>query len=114
MLGPMARRFAVFVVVLACLATSNGCSSGTETGNPSFQAEMAYTAYSSAPLVVGVRDPKASVIVDSAWLDLGSVSLLGSGTCSDSDPNRLQVPALGIGEHAAGNHNLVRFEWAAG
>ena len=114
MLGPMVRRTLAIALCLGGLAPFSGCSSGTETGNPSFQAEIAYTAYSSAPLLVGVRDASADVDVESAWLDLDTVGLLRAGSCSSSSSDALLVPALGIGDHAAGDHNLVSFASDAG
>jgi hypothetical protein len=110
----MVRLTRAIALFLCALAPVGGCSSGTETGNPSFQAELAYTAYSSAPSLVGVRDRTATVVVDSAWLDLDAVALLRAGTCGGSATDALLVPALGIGDHAAGNHNLTRFELASG
>lgn len=115
MLGSMVRRRLAIALCFCGLAPFSGCSSGTETGNPSFQAEIAYTAYSSAPLRVGVRDANAEVDVESAWLDLDTVGLLRAGSCAASSlGDSLLVPALGIGDHAAGNHNLVSFASDAG
>lgn len=114
MLAPMLRRQWAIALLFAALAPFGGCSSGTETGNPSFQAELAYTAYSSAPSLVGVRDRMANVVVDNAWLDLDAVMLLRAGSCAGAASDALIVPALGIGDHAAGNHNLTRFELSQG
>ena len=114
MLGPVVRpAFFGFLATALCALTS-GCSSGTETGNPSFQAELSYTAYSSAPSVIGVREPGSRAVVDSAWLDLDTVALIGANSCAQADPTALSVPALGIGDHASGRHNATLFTLAAG
>lgn len=106
-----APRFAFCLLLAAPFA---GCAGGTETGNPSFQAELSYTAYSSRPLEIGVRDAGTRAEVDNAWLDLDAVALVGAGTCGSGAPDLQTVPALGIGDHASGKHNLTRFELAAG
>lgn len=97
---------------VACLPS--GCSSGTETGNPSFQAELSYTAYSSQPLQVSVREPGTPAVVDSAWLDLASVALVTAGTCAAATPLTATIPALGVGDHAGGKHNVTLFQLAPG
>jgi hypothetical protein len=102
----------LFALSLAALSSS--CSSGTETGNPSFQAELSYTAYSSAPQSIGVRDAGSEVVVDSVWLDLDTVALVGAGRCVEPEPEVVSVPALGIGDHASGQHNATRFELPRG
>ena len=114
MLGPVIRlgQRALLTVTLSALA--GGCVGGTETGNPPFQAELSYTAYSSAPLLIGVREQGSRAVVESAWLDLGAVALLGAGSCTQPESSTLSVPALGIGDHAAGQHNATRFELTAG
>jgi len=99
--------YRVFAVALAALAP--GCGSGTETGNPSFQAELSYSAYSSAPQLIGVRDLGNQVVVDSVWLDLDAVRLVEAGQCAATDPAAVSVPALGIGDHASGRHNATQF-----
>ena len=94
---------------LGMAAFASGCSSGTETGNPPFQAELSYTAYSSAPQLVAVGDAGGQAVVDSAWLDLDTVALLGQGRCVEPEPAALSLPGLGIGDHASGQHNATRF-----
>lgn len=109
-----AIRSFLTLVVLAMASLPGGCSSGTETGNPSFQAELSYTAYSSHPLDVSVRQPGPPAVVDSAWLDLASVGLVTAGTCGATTPVTSPIPALGIGDHAAGKHNVTLFQLDAG
>ncbi len=99
---------------LLALFPFGGCSGGTETGNPSFQVELSYTAYSSQPLVIGVREAGTAAVVDSAWLDLDTVALVDAGSCATPRPEQQSVPALGVGDHASGKHNLTRFELAMG
>src|SRR4051812_22081096 len=101
-LGP--RAF----LALTISAFAGGCIGGTETGNPPFQAELAYTAYSSTPLLIGVREQGSQAVVESAWLDLGAVALLGAGSCEQAESSGRSVRALGIGDHAAGQHNATR------
>ena len=113
MLGPVirARRTAVGLLLAGLLV---GCAGGTETGNPSFRAELSYTAFSSNPLEIGVRTEGTRAKVDSAWLDLDAVALVSAGTCGSDAPELQSVPALGIGDHASGKHNVTRFELAGG
>ncbi|HKO51227.1 MAG TPA: hypothetical protein VJV79_26140 [Polyangiaceae bacterium] len=101
---------------LLVLATGplSSCSSGTETGNPTFQAELSYTAFSSAPSQVGLSASASAAVVESAWLDLDTVGLFRAGSCNAAQRMALSVPALGVGDHAAGNHNATRFELNAG
>lgn len=97
------------LLAIALCAPAGACIGGTETGNPPFQAELSYTASSSMPAVISVREPSGQAVVDNAWLDLDSVSLIGAGSCAQVEPNALAVPALGIGDHAAGQHNATVF-----
>jgi hypothetical protein len=102
------------LVLFAVASLPSGCTSGTETGNPPFQAELSYAAYSSQPLQVSVREAGTPAVVDNAWLDLASVALVTAGTCGSAAPLTSQIPALGIGDHAAGKHNVTLFQLAAG
>ena len=113
MLEPVLRRFRVLVLGLLAVSACAGCSSGTETGNPSFTAELSYTAYSSVPEVVGVHTRASRAVVESAWLDLDRVGLSTVGSCGLAAPAGLTVPGLGVGDHASGLHNVTRFEVTA-
>lgn len=94
---------------LAAVAiTLSSCAGGTETGNPSFTGELAYTAYSSAPGRVGVRAAGSDATVTAVWLDLGDIGFVAD--CGADAGTAVTAPALGIGDHAAGRHNLTRFE----
>ncbi|HVU01091.1 MAG TPA: hypothetical protein VHE30_05035 [Polyangiaceae bacterium] len=84
------------------------CTGGTETGNPSFTGEVAYTAYSSAPDRIGVRSEGSVANVSSVWLDLGDIGF--SADCDADAGAPVKAPALGVGDHAAGRHNVTRFE----
>ena len=102
------RAIAGLWIGLSFLAVS-ACA-GTETGNPSFEGQLAYDAYSSNVAVVALRqsepEPSAqSMIVDTSWLVLGDVVFLPEGTC-ERPPSDLPVSATGLGEgdHAAGGH----------
>jgi len=114
MLRAVTRSMQQVAFALVLAASASGCSSGTETGNPPFQAELSYTAYSSEPESIGVRDPGSKAVVDSAWLDLDTVTLIGAGSCAAAMPAGSSVPGLGIGDHAAGQHNATRFSLSAG
>jgi len=50
-----------FLFVLALATWLVGCTGGTETGNPSFEATLTYTAYSSEPSAISVRESGAPV-----------------------------------------------------
>lgn len=90
------------------------CSSGTETGNPTFTGALSYTAFSSDPSQVGLPASASAAVVENAWLDLDTVSLFGAGSCRSSQPAKTLVPALGVGDHAAGKHNVTLFQLTAG
>lgn len=114
MLWPVTRPLLLGFLALALCAPAGGCSGGTETGNPPFQAELSYTAYSSAPSLIAVRERASQAVVDSAWLDLDTVALLPAGSCALAQPAQRPVPALGIGDHASGQQHATRFTLAAG
>ena len=114
MLGPVKRPPIFALLAIALSVPAGGCTGGTETGNPPFQAELSYTAYSSAPSLVAVREPASQVVVDSAWLDLDTVALVGAGNCGRAEPAQGSVPALGIGDHASGEQHATRFTLAGG
>lgn len=90
------------VASLALLAV--GCA-GTETGNPSFEAELAYDAYSSDVTRVALRSSGASyepgvTLVDAAWLVLGDVSLTRECDAPAADAT-VHATGIGEGDHAA-------------
>jgi hypothetical protein len=77
-----------------------GCASGTETGNPSLTASLSFSAHSSKPNVVAVREGAAAVVVSEVWLSLGPVALLEGDDCA-AGAGRYESAALGVGNHAA-------------
>lgn len=94
-----------------CLATlAAGCAGGTETGNPSFTSALGYTGYSSKPEEIALRDGGRVASVQSAWFELDRISVLASGACGSDAPPAFVVPALGLGDHAAGNHNSTAYQ----
>lgn len=93
----------------AILAGLSGCTGGTETGNPPFAAALAYTGTSSAPDDYAIGERGAVASVQSAWLDLEAVELSPEGSCP-GDGQPLSLPALGVGDHAAGAHVETTFE----
>lgn len=98
------------VGALSCVA----CNSGTETGNPSLTGALSYTGYSSNPADYGVRDDGAVATVANAWLDLDSVRISPDGACGIDGGEAFSVPALGVGDHAAGRHNSTAYAAKAG
>ncbi|HVY25314.1 MAG TPA: hypothetical protein VHB79_02140 [Polyangiaceae bacterium] len=112
MLGRMCRRLARPWLLGALLL--GGCTSGTETGNPSFGAALSYTGYSSQPDAIGVRQPGSRATVDNAWFDLEQVTVAQRGACGIDGDEVFEIPALGLGDHAAGNHNSTVFEGRPG
>ncbi len=104
------RRSLTLGLVAWGTLTMCACSSGTETGNPSFEAALGYTAFSSEPAQVGLPASNADQVVSNAWLDLDAVALVVAGSCGASQPIAVSVPALGVGDHAAGKHNVTRFQ----
>jgi hypothetical protein len=97
-------------LVLSLAALTQGCTGGTETGNPPFTGALSYTGFSSQPERIGVRSAGTELTVRQAWLDLDDVSLSASGGCGLSDAAALTLPSLGVGDHAAGVHVVTRFE----
>jgi hypothetical protein len=102
--------FGWVLCALSCLA----CNSGTETGNPSLTGALSYTGYSSKPAYVGVREAGSVATIENAWLDLDSVSISPDGDCGISGGEAFVVPALGVGDHAAGAHNFTAYAAKAG
>jgi hypothetical protein len=92
----MRTRF--LIAALALLSVS--CASGTETGNPSLTASLSFSAHSSKPDVVAVREGTASVLVSEVWLSLGPVALVEGEDCA-SGSARFESASLGVGNHAA-------------
>jgi hypothetical protein len=92
----MRTRLLLTLLAFAAL----GCASGTETGNPSLNASLSFSAHSSKPDAVAVREGAAPVLVSAVWLSLGPVALVEGEDCSASSP-RFESAALGVGNHAA-------------
>lgn len=100
---------------LALALVNAACTGGTETGNPSFAGALSYTGYSSSTeIAVGEGEAKARLTVENAWLSLDGVTLSREGDCALGDADALRLPALGVGDHAAGAHNFTPFQAAAG
>jgi hypothetical protein len=107
------RATARFLVVcLACLALPPGCAGGTETGNPSIVASLSYTAYSTKPAQVSVREASGGAVVKTAWLVLGNVAFDPSSRCggTDTDDSTRFAPGIGVGNHASGKAVTVDFD----
>lgn len=115
MLPTVTRRLAKRYII--CLLATTGCAgsggSGTETGNPLVKGNVSYAGFSSAPRDYAVRAPAGIATLDKAWLDLGEAAVSRSGDCGLAAGPDLTLPALGIGDHAAGAHNFTAFETMA-
>ncbi len=103
---------------LALCLWSAGCA-GTETGNPSFDGTLGYDAYSSAPARVALRGAperdQALFRIQSAWLVLGDVGLLGDDACDDqTGQGELgHAKGLGAGDHVGTQAPATHFELPA-
>ena len=89
-----------------------GCTGGTETGNPPFEAKLSYSAYSSMPDAVAVGNASGEIRVSAVWLDLGDVGFAMANAC-DGDPT-LHAPGLGVGNHAGSKPASTSFTIEAG
>jgi hypothetical protein len=114
MLGAMFARALFGSCCLALTALSGACGSGTETGNPSLTGSLSYTGLSSAPGRYGVREGGSVATITNAWLALDAVQITPSGDCGIDGGQAFTVPALGVGDHAAGNHNFTPYAAEAG
>lgn len=99
------RSLSSALLALACAGVGMGCVGGTETGNPSFEAELAYDAYSSDVMRVALRSSGATAepgvtLVDAAWLVLGDVSLTRDCSAPAADAP-VHATGIGEGDHAA-------------
>lgn len=102
----------------ALVALAGLSCAGTETGNPSFQGELAYDAYSSDVARVALRSNGGSyeqgrAVVDAAWLVLGDITL--TRDCS-APASEMDAHATGIGEgdHAAQGRVVTALTLEAG
>jgi hypothetical protein len=109
--GMLARmcRLATLTWLLGALLLFSSCGSGTETGNPSLSGALSYTGYSSRPQEIGVREAASIATVETAWFELEQVTVSQEGTCGVGGNEAFYVPALGVGDHAAGRHNSTAF-----
>jgi len=94
---------------IALTALSGACGSGTETGNPSVTGSLSYTGLSSAPTQYGLREAGSVAMITNAWLALDAVQITPSGDCGIEGGQAFTIPALGVGDHAAGNHNFTTY-----
>jgi hypothetical protein len=92
----------LFALLLVGLIGSGGCTGGTETGNPSFTGALSYTGLARSP----------GPTVENAWLSLDGVTFSSLGCAATGEG--FEVPALGVGDHAAGAHNFTSFQANAG
>lgn len=98
------------VLLLATVGCAGSGGSGTETGNPLVRGKVSYAGVSSLPEQYGVRQSATIATVDRAWLDLGRASVSRAGGCGLAPGDDVALPALGIGDHAAGAHNFTAYE----
>jgi hypothetical protein len=111
MLRTMRARLWLTSICLGSLLPSGACSGGTETGNPSLTVSgaLSYTGYSSKPNDFGVREAGRIATIENAWLDLDTVSVSPDGPCGIDRGEAFAVAGLGVGDHAAGQHNSTSF-----
>jgi hypothetical protein len=86
-----------------------GCTGGTETGNPIVTGSLSYTGVTSSPQQFGVGQDGTVATIEAAWFNLDVVTVSATG-CGAPDHPDLEIAALGLGDHAAGNHNSTAFE----
>lgn len=105
------RSGSVFSLLAACAVLVAGCNSGTETGNPSVTGSLSYTGYSSAPDDYGIGEGGSIATIERAWFGTAEVdfSISSADGCEGDAPEGFVAPALGVGDHAAGNHNSTPF-----
>jgi hypothetical protein len=96
------------VWVAALLLAAAGCT-GTETGNPSFEGELAYDAYSSEPAVAALREGEQGAIVTQVWLVLGDVTFVDNNHCAAPESATGHADGLGPGDHAPNAGARTRF-----
>lgn len=103
----------VFAVGLGWLLVA--CTGGTETGNPVVTGTLSYSGYSSAPdrVGVGVGEGGDVATIEQAWFALDRVAISTEG-CEQGRGQDFEVPALGLGDHAAGAHVSTDYEAEAG
>jgi hypothetical protein len=97
----------------ACLSLVVGCT-GTETGNPSFEGELAYDAYSSEPAIAALREGEQGAVVTQAWLVLGDVTFIDNNHCGAPETAHAHADALGAGDHAPKPAARTRFRLPIG
>ena len=95
----------------ACLLLLTGAlaCTGTETGNPSFEGELAYDAYSSEPARAALREGDQGAVVEQAWLVLGDVTFVDNNHCAEPEQAEGHASGLGAGDHAPADGARTRF-----
>lgn len=89
------------------------CTGGTETGNPVVAGTLSYSGYSSEPDRIGVGEGGDVATIEQAWFALDRVAISKQG-CDQGRGQDFEVPALGLGDHAAGAHVSTAYEAEAG
>lgn len=93
------------------------CAGGTETGNPSFEGQLAYDAYSSDVTAVALStaedDPASgATVIESVWLVLGDISF--SPECGAPSEAPVHATGIGEGDHAAQGRVVTALALAEG
>jgi hypothetical protein len=88
----------VVMVALAVIATA--CTV-TETGNPPFAGQMALTADTSDPDVVGLGGGTGAAIVEEAWVGIGDIRFVRAVVCDAPGETEVDVPGPVIAELVA-------------
>jgi hypothetical protein len=103
-----AKGSLVCALLLAWSSFGTGCT-GTETGNPSFEGELSYDAYSSEPAVAALRQGERGAVVTEAWLVLGDVTFIDNNHCAEPEAAEGHAEGLGPGDHAPDGGARTRF-----
>jgi hypothetical protein len=103
------RAVWVAALLLAALLLAGAGCTGTETGNPSFEGELAYDAYSSEPAVAALREGEQGAVVTQVWLVLGDVTFVDNNHCAAPEAATSHADGLGPGDHAPNAGARTRF-----
>ena len=102
------------LLVLLVIGSGGLACTGTETGNPSFEGELSYDAYSSEPARAALREGEQGAVIEQAWLVLGDVTFVDNNHCAEPARAEGHADGLGAGDHAPLDGARTRFWLAIG
>jgi len=82
---------------------------GRANGDPSFEGELSYDAYSSDADVAALRAGDSPAIVTAAWLVLGDVTFVDNNHCAQPENAQGHAGGLGASDHAPTEAARTRF-----